>query len=79
MTDGTCTPFCLASISGGIFTLQGIDYSGSTEIVYTETYQRRADNINVYDMTDNSGSYVTVMSAARFTFTSSTRTCEFSQ
>ena len=78
LTSGTCTPYCLIDISGDILTLRGIDYSGSTSIVYAENYQRRVNVLNTYDFV-NGTSYITVQNTTSFTFTSNTRSCEFRQ
>lgn len=78
-TSGTCTPYCLIHISGTTLTLEGIDYSGSTSVVYIEKYERRKQELNVYDLTTEPGSYIMVHDMTSFTFTSNVRTCEFSQ
>ena len=78
-TSGTCTPYCLMDISGEILSLRGIDFSGSTSIVYVEIYERDANDVNTYWLQGVQGSYIEVKSRSAFTFTSSVRTCEFRQ
>ena len=78
-TGGSCTPYCLVSISGTTFTLNGINYSGSTTIIYTEMYTRSSANPNVYNLTNIQGSYITVSGTTGFTFTSTSKTCTFSK
>ena len=78
-TSGTCTPYCLVDISGSVLTLKGIDYSGSTIITYQEIYNRSSSDADTYNMTADPGSYIKVISTTAFTFTSTSRTCNFSK
>lgn len=77
LVNGTCTPYCIINISNDTLTLEGIDYSGSSTIVYVEIYTRSSTDSNQYFLTNIPSSFITVKSETNFTFTSSTRTCEF--
>ncbi len=77
--DGTCTPFCLISISGDILTLKGTDFAGSTLVRYQEQYQRSSTDINKYTISGNPAVYITAISNTSFTFKSDIRNCTFSQ
>ena len=78
-TSGACTPYCIVSISGNTFTLNGTNYNGSTTVIYTEQYTKSTTNPNIYNLNNVQGSYITVTGTKGFTFTSVVKTCIFSQ
>ena len=77
LLKGTCTPYCIINISKDILILEGIDYSGSSKIVYVENYRRSSSDPNKYELFNIPSSFIIAKSEVNFTFTSSTRTCEF--
>lgn len=42
--SGDCTPYCIISVSGDDLLLEGIDYSGSSTVRYSESYIRSSSD-----------------------------------
>lgn len=77
--DGTCTPYCYINIDDGVLTLEGINEKGSTDIVYSEQYERSEDDINRYYYILNRDAYIEVTDKKSFSFVSTLRVCDYMQ
>ena len=77
--SGTCTPYCIIELNDDVLILNGIDESGSTEITYSERYERDEEDINRYYFFLNREAYVEVAGEDSFTYVSPNRTCVFEQ